>query len=126
MACGHNIIAASAVGTALALADGHDELRPDGGADRPTPAEEAGGGKRCCSRRERSTTSRLRDAASRDHSTSPPPPVTGAVRVDGSVRRPYESHAAVAPYLGVNAADAAHLSRRWRLVYCVSTWRRRG
>jgi len=43
-ACGHNIIAASAVGTALALADVADELGLTV-ALIGTPAEEAGGGK---------------------------------------------------------------------------------
>jgi metal-dependent amidase/aminoacylase/carboxypeptidase family protein len=45
-ACGHNIIAASAVGTALALAGVADDLLKRRAAE-----------KRCCSRPERSTTS---------------------------------------------------------------------
>src|SRR6201991_622437 len=43
-ACGHNIIAASAVGTALALAEGADELGLTVALIGP-PAEELGGGK---------------------------------------------------------------------------------
>jgi metal-dependent amidase/aminoacylase/carboxypeptidase family protein len=45
-ACGHNIIAASAVGTALALADVADDLGLTV-ALIGTPAEESGGGKAC-------------------------------------------------------------------------------
>jgi len=56
-ACGHNIIAASAVGAALALAEVADELGLTV-ALIGTPAEEAGGGKSvCCSRPEPSMTS---------------------------------------------------------------------
>ncbi|OBB36136.1 M20 family metallopeptidase [Mycobacterium sp. 852002-51961_SCH5331710] len=103
-ACGHNIIAASAVGTALALADVADEL----GLTvvlLGTPAEEAGGGKVL-----------LLNAGTFDDIAASvmlhPGPLDiaaarslalsqVAVRYTGR-----EAHAAVAPYLGLNAVDA--------------------
>lgn len=108
-ACGHNIIAASAVGTALALADVADEL----GLTvvlLGTPAEEAGGGKVLL----------LNAGAFDDIAASVmlhPGPLNiaaarslalsqVAVRYDGK-----EAHAAVAPYLGVNAADAVTVAQ---------------
>ncbi|WP_445161812.1 M20 family metallopeptidase [Mycobacterium sp. Dal123C01] len=103
-ACGHNIIAASAVGTALALAEVADELGLTV-ALLGTPAEEAGGGKAL-----------LLEAGTFDDVAlavmlHPGPTDIAAARslalsevvVD---YRGKESHAAVAPYLGVNAADA--------------------
>ncbi len=103
-ACGHNIIAASAVGTALALADVADEL----GLTvvlLGTPAEEAGGGKVL-----------LLNAGTFDDIAVTvmmhPGPIDIArarslalsqVEVTYAGR---EAHAAVAPYLGVNAVDA--------------------
>lgn len=108
-ACGHNIIAASAVGTALALADVADDL----GLTVVlvgTPAEELGGGKVL-----------LLDAGVFDDIAATvmlhPGPVDIAaarslalseVTVDYTGR---ESHAAVAPYLGVNAADAVTVAQ---------------
>lgn len=108
-ACGHNIIAASAVGTALALADVADEL----GLTVVlvgTPAEELGGGKVL-----------LLDAGVFDDIAATvmlhPGPVDIAaarslalseVTVDYTGR---ESHAAVAPYLGVNAGDAVTVAQ---------------
>ncbi|MBI3224735.1 MAG: M20 family metallopeptidase [Mycolicibacterium cosmeticum] len=103
-ACGHNIIAASAVGTALALADVADEL----GLTVVlvgTPAEETGGGKAL-----------LLNAGTFDDIAAtvmlhPGPVDIAAARslalsevAVGYTGR--ESHAAVAPYLGINAADA--------------------
>lgn len=103
-ACGHNIIAASAVGTALALAEVADRL----GLTvvlLGTPAEEAGGGKVL-----------LLNAGTFDDITASvmlhPGPLDiaaarslalsqVAVRYEGR-----EAHAAVAPYLGINAVDA--------------------
>ncbi|MGW0162678.1 M20 family metallopeptidase [Mycobacterium sp. NPDC003323] len=108
-ACGHNIIAASAVGTALALADVADEL----GLTVVlvgTPAEEAGGGKVL-----------LIDAGVFDDIAAavmlhPGPADIAAARslaltevAIGYTGR--ESHAAVAPYLGVNAADAVTVAQ---------------
>jgi amidohydrolase len=108
-ACGHNIIAASAVGTALALAEVADEL----GLTvvlLGTPAEEAGGGKAL-----------LLEAGTFDDIAAtvmlhPGPLDIAAARslalsevtVSYSGR---ESHAAVAPYLGVNAADAVTVAQ---------------
>ncbi|TXI60803.1 M20 family metallopeptidase [Mycolicibacterium mageritense] len=108
-ACGHNIIAASAVGTALALADVADEL----GLTvvlLGTPAEELGGGKVL-----------MLDAGTFDDIAASvmlhPGPVDIAaarslalseVTVDYTGR---ESHAAVAPYLGVNAGDAVTVAQ---------------
>src|ERR1700732_60897 len=108
-ACGHNIIAASAVGTALALAEVADDLGPTvelGG----TPAEEAGGGKAL-----------LLQAGTFDDvavavMVHPGPTDIAAARslalseaiVD---YRGKESHAAVAPHLGINAADAVTVAQ---------------
>jgi len=103
-ACGHNIIAASAVGTALALAEVADEL----GLTvvlLGTPAEETGGGKAL-----------LLKAGTFDDIAAtvmlhPGPVDIAAARslalsevAVGYTGR--ESHAAVAPHLGINAADA--------------------
>src|SRR3954469_19749926 len=103
-ACGHNIIAASAVGTALALAEVADDL----GLKvvlLGTPAEESGGGKVL-----------LLNAGTFDDIAATvmlhPGPIDiararslalseVAVRYTGR-----QSHAAVAPYLGINAGDA--------------------
>lgn len=108
-ACGHNIIAASAVGTALALAEVADTL----GVTvvlLGTPAEEAGGGKIL-----------MLDAGVFDDIAATvmlhPGPIDIAaarslalsevtIRYTGR-----ESHAAVAPYLGVNAADAVTVAQ---------------
>ncbi|MCF6385554.1 M20 family metallopeptidase [Mycobacterium sp. MBM] len=108
-ACGHNIIAASAVGTALALAEVADQL------DLTvvligTPAEEAGGGKVLL----------LNAGAFDDIAVSvmlhPGPADIAAARslALSEVAVNYtgrESHAAVAPYLGVNAADAVTVAQ---------------
>src|SRR6478609_9754234 len=108
-ACGHNIIAASAVGTALALADVADDL----GLKvvlLGTPAEESGGGKALLLKAgtfdDIAATVMLHPgpidiAAARSLALSE---VT--VRYAGR-----ESHAAVAPYLGVNAADAVTVAQ---------------
>lgn len=108
-ACGHNIIAASAVGTALALAEVADEL------DLTvvligTPAEEAGGGKVL-----------LLNAGTFDDIAAavmlhPGPADMAAARslALSEVAVSYtgrESHAAVAPYLGINAADAVTVAQ---------------
>jgi amidohydrolase len=108
-ACGHNIIAASAVGTALALAEVADDLGLRV-ALLGTPAEEAGGGKAL-----------LLQAGTFDDvavavMVHPGPTDIAAARslalsevvVD---YRGKESHAAVAPYLGVNAADAVTVAQ---------------
>jgi amidohydrolase len=108
-ACGHNIIAASAVGTALALAEVADEL------DLTvvligTPAEEAGGGKVLL----------LNAGTFDDIATAvmlhPGPADMAAARslALSEVAVSYtgrESHAAVAPYLGINAADAVTVAQ---------------
>lgn len=103
-ACGHNIIAASAVGAALALAEVADELGLTV-ALLGTPAEEAGGGKVL-----------LLNAGTFDDIAAtvmlhPGPLDIARARslalsqvVVGYLGR--EAHAAVAPYLGLNAADA--------------------
>lgn len=108
-ACGHNIIAASAVGTALALADVADTL----GLTvvlLGTPAEELGGGKAL-----------MLDAGAFDDIAAtvmlhPGPIDIAAARslalsevTVGYTGR--ESHAAVAPYLGINAADAVTVTQ---------------
>jgi amidohydrolase len=108
-ACGHNIIAASAVGTALALAEVADELGLTV-ALIGTPAEEAGGGKAL-----------LLEAGTFDDVAAavmlhPGPTDIAAARslALSEVNVEYrgkESHAAVAPYLGVNAADAVTVAQ---------------
>jgi amidohydrolase len=108
-ACGHNIIAASAAGTALALAEVADEL----GLTVVligTPAEEAGGGKAL-----------LLEAGTFDDIAAtvmlhPGPLDIAAARslALSEVTVTYsgrESHAAVAPFLGVNAADAVTVAQ---------------
>src|ERR1700742_305744 len=108
-ACGHNIIAASAVGTALALAEVADELGLTV-ALIGTPAEEAGGGKVLL----------LQAGAFDDVAVAvmvhPGPLDIAAARSlalsEVTVRYTgRESHAAVAPYLGVNAADAVTVAQ---------------
>lgn len=108
-ACGHNIIAASGVGTALALAEVADEL----GLTvvlLGTPAEEAGGGKVLMLEAgvfdDIAATVMLHPgpidiAAGRSLALS-----EATVRYTGR-----ESHAAVAPYLGINAADAVTVTQ---------------
>jgi amidohydrolase len=108
-ACGHNIIAAAAVGTALALAEVADEL----GLTvvlLGTPAEESGGGKELM----------LRAGVFDDIATAvmlhPGPIDIAAARslALSEVNVGYtgrESHAAVAPYLGLNAADAVTVAQ---------------
>jgi amidohydrolase len=103
-ACGHNIIAAAAVGTALALAEVADEL------DLTvvllgTPAEEAGGGKALML--EAGT---FDDIAATVMLHAGPLDIARArslalsqVAVSYKGR---EAHAAVSPFLGLNAADA--------------------
>ncbi|MDT5179921.1 MAG: hypothetical protein QOJ95_4119 [Mycobacterium sp.] len=103
-ACGHNIIASSAVGTALALAEVADEL------DLTvvllgTPAEEAGGGKAL-----------LLEAGTFDDIAATVMLHAGPLDIArarslalSQVAVEYigrEAHAAVAPYLGLNASDA--------------------
>jgi amidohydrolase len=103
-ACGHNIIAASAVGTALALAEVADEL------DLTvvllgTPAEEAGGGKAL-----------MLEAGTFDDIAATVMLHAGPIDIArarslalSQVAVEYlgrAAHAAVAPYLGLNAADA--------------------
>ena len=108
-ACGHNIIAASAVGAALALAEVADEL----GLTvvlLGTPAEESGGGKVLLLRAGAfdgiavtvmAHPGPVDIAASRSLALS-----EVAVRYHGR-----ESHAAVAPHLGINAGDAVTVAQ---------------
>jgi amidohydrolase len=108
-ACGHNIIAASAVGTALALAEVADEL------DLKvvllgTPAEEAGGGKAL-----------MLEAGTFDDIAVTVMLHAGPIDIArarslalSQVAVEYvgrEAHAAVAPYLGLNAADAVTVAQ---------------
>lgn len=108
-ACGHNIIAASAVGTALALAEVADEL----GLRVVligTPAEEFGGGKIL-----------LLDAGVFDDLAAavmlhPGPLDIAAARsltltAVGVEYLGREAHASAAPYQGINAADAATVTQ---------------
>ncbi|BBX97980.1 M20 family metallopeptidase [Mycobacterium lacus] len=108
-ACGHNIIAASAVGTALALAEVADDLGLTV-ALLGTPAEESGGGKALMLR-----AGTFDDVAVAVMVHPGPADIAGTrslalseVTVD---YRGKESHAAVAPHLGVNAADAVTVAQ---------------
>jgi amidohydrolase len=103
-ACGHNIIAASGVGTALALAEVADELGLTV-ALIGTPAEEAGGGKALLLR-----AGTFDDIAATVMLHPGPLDIARArslalsqVAVGYAGRA---AHAAVAPYLGINAVDA--------------------
>lgn len=108
-ACGHNTIAASAFGAALALRDVADELdltvRLIG-----TPAEESGGGKVLLL--ERGAFDGLH-AALMTHPGGDDicAPGTTAISVFDLEFRGRSAHAAQAPHEGVNAADAAVLAQ---------------
>jgi amidohydrolase len=108
-ACGHNIIAASAVGAALALAEVADELGLTV-ALLGTPAEEAGGGKELMLR-----AGVFDDVAAAVMIHPGPVDIAGARSLALSEAvvhyRGKESHAAVAPYAGVNAADAVTVAQ---------------
>jgi amidohydrolase len=108
-ACGHNIIAASAVGTALALADVADELGLTV-ALLGTPAEEAGGGKALLLQ-----AGTFDDVAVAVMVHPGPADIAGARSLALSEvvvnYRGKESHAAVAPHLGLNAADAVTVAQ---------------
>ncbi len=108
-ACGHNIIAASAVGAALALAEVADDLGLTV-ALLGTPAEEAGGGKALLLE-----AGVFDDVAVAVMVHPGPSDIAGARSLalsEAFVRyRGKESHAAVAPYLGVNAADAVTVAQ---------------
>lgn len=108
-ACGHNIIAASAVGTALALADVADELGITV-ALIGTPAEEFGGGKALM------IDAGVFDGIAAAVMLHPGPVDIAAARslALSEVTVTYrgrESHAAVAPHLGVNAGDAVTVAQ---------------
>jgi amidohydrolase len=108
-ACGHNIIAASAVGAALALADVADELGLRV-ALVGTPAEEFGGGKILL------INAGIFDDLAVAVMVHPGPVDIAAARslTLSAVRVGYrgrEAHASNAPYLGVNAADAATVAQ---------------
>src|ERR1700722_3597692 len=108
-ACGHNIIAASAVGTALALAEVADDLGLRV-ALLGTPAEEAGGGKALLLQ-----AGTFDDVAVAVMVHPGPTDIAGARSLALSEvivhYRGKESHAAVAPFLGVNAADAVTVAQ---------------
>lgn len=108
-ACGHNIIATSAVGTALALAEVADDLGLTV-ALLGTPAEESGGGKALMLQ-----AGTFDDVAVAVMVHPGPTDIAGARSLalsEVTVRyRGKESHAAVAPHLGVNAADAVTVAQ---------------
>jgi amidohydrolase len=108
-ACGHNIIAASAVGTALALADVADELGLTVSL-LGTPAEEFGGGKVLL------INAGVFDDLALAVMVHPGPVDIAAARslTLSAVRVTYrgkEAHASAAPFLGVNAADAVTVAQ---------------
>ena len=108
-ACGHNIIAASAVGAALALADVADELGLRVSL-LGTPAEEFGGGKVLL------LNAGVFDDLAVSVMVHPGPVDIAAARslTLSAVRVSYrgkESHASAAPFLGVNAADAVTVAQ---------------
>jgi amidohydrolase len=103
-ACGHNIIAAAAVGAGLAIAPLADELGITLSVVG-TPAEEGGGGKVYLLERG------VFDGVHTAMMVHPAPldvlkPRVSAVSHFAVRYTGRESHAAAAPYLGVNAADA--------------------
>jgi amidohydrolase len=103
-ACGHNIIAATAVGAMLALAPLVDELGLTVSVIG-TPAEEGGGGKVYLLERgafEGVHASMMVHPAPLDD----PTPRVSAVAFFATKYTGHESHAAAAPDLGINAADA--------------------
>ena len=108
-ACGHNIIAASAVGTALALAEVADDLQITV-ALVGTPAEESGGGKALLLQ------AGVFDDIAAAVMLHPGPADIAAARslASSGLRVAYqgrEAHASAAPYLGLNAADAATIAQ---------------
>src|ERR1700744_2921624 len=108
-ACGHNIIAASAVGAALALADGAAPLGLTGSL-LGTPAEEFGGGKVLL------LNAGVFDDLALAVMVHPGPVDIAAARslTLSAVRVTYrgkEAHASAAPFLGVNAADAVTVAQ---------------
>ena len=109
-ACGHNIIAASAVGTALALAEVADDLGLRV-ALIGTPAEEAGGGKALLLQAgvfdDVAAAVMLHPGGSTDIAAT-----RSLAMAEVTVHyRGRESHAAVAPHMGVNAADAVTVAQ---------------
>src|SRR5271168_907163 len=108
-ACGHNIIAASAVGAALALADVADDLGLTV-ALLGTPAEEAGGGKELLLRA--GLFDDLAVAVMMHPGSSDIAWVRSLALSEATVHyRGKESHAAVAPFQGINAADAVTVAQ---------------
>src|SRR6202044_3539799 len=108
-ACGHNIIAASAVGAALALADVADQLGLRV-ALLGTPAEEFGGGKVLL------LNAGVFDDLAVAVMMHPGPIDIAAARslTLSAVQVTYrgkEAHASAAPFLGVNAADAVTVAQ---------------
>lgn len=108
-ACGHNIIAASAVGAALALAEVADQLGLTV-ALLGTPAEEFGGGKVLL------LNAGVFDDLAAAVMVHPGPVDIAAARslTLSAVRVEYrgrEAHASAAPFLGVNAADATTVAQ---------------
>jgi len=108
-ACGHNIIAASAVGAALALAEVAEGLGLTV-ALIGTPAEEVGGGKALLLR------AGVFDDVAAAVMLHPGPVDIAAARslALSEVAVSYtgrEAHAAVAPHMGVNAADAVTVAQ---------------
>jgi amidohydrolase len=108
-ACGHNIIAASAVGTALALAEVADELQLTV-ALMGTPAEESGGGKQLLLQ------AGVFDDVAAAVMCHPGPADMAAARslASSGMRvsfRGREAHASATPFLGLNAADAATIAQ---------------
>jgi amidohydrolase len=108
-ACGHNVIAASAVGAALALADVADQLGLTV-ALLGTPAEEFGGGKVLL------LNAGVFDDLAVAVMVHPGPVDIAAARslTLSAVRVEYrgrEAHASAAPFLGINAADAATVAQ---------------
>jgi amidohydrolase len=108
-ACGHNIIAASAVGTALALAEVAEDL------DLTvvllgTPAEEVGGGKALML--DAGVFDDIATAVMVHPGTSDMAHARSLALTQVAVNYVgREAHAAIAPHLGLNAADAATVAQ---------------
>ncbi len=108
-ACGHNIIAATAVGAALALAPLVDELGLTIHV-LGTPAEEGGGGKVFMLQRGAFAGVHAAMMVHPAPYEDPIPRVSAVAHFDVRYRG-RESHAAAAPQLGVNAADALTIAQ---------------
>ena len=117
-ACGHNMIAAMAVGAAIAAAQVADDVGLTVSV-MGTPAEEGGGGK--IYMLERGAFNGVH-AAMMIHPSpyeSPTPDIIASSRLEAKYTGK-SAHAAVAPHLGINAADAMNEAQSGRRMISVT------